>query len=280
MKYSLILNKFEIDLNGLKKKLRSFEVDKLTGRINTDDKAELEEIDKVLFLESENLFSLESLRKDIEKIKFNEFNLRVKSYVKIPAGSIKKKLYPVINKRLNENSENNVLIELFKEGKIKYRIFSYKEVKNNSENNITVLIENPRLVEEISDFLRLCLIFNLKMKVICNNKKEFENLLNKAKKITKGKLSEFNVEVVKDLNEVKGYIKIGFSKHSKKNEKEFVQFIKKKNKLLFVFGNDTYGLSQGTRDSLDISFSLGPDKNKPMKANQALSYVLGIYTNI
>ena len=118
------------------------------------------------------------------------------------------------------------------------------------------------------------------MKVICNNKKEFENLLNKAKKITKGKLSEFNVEVVKDLNEVKGYIKIGFSKHSKKNEKEFVQFIKKKNKLLFVFGNDTYGLSQGTRDSLDISFSLGPDKNKPMKANQALSYVLGIYTEL
>lgn len=280
MKYSLILNKFEIGLDELKKKLKSFEIDKLTGRINTDENVELEEVDKVLLLENESFFSLENLRKDIEKIKFNDFNLRVKSYVKIPPGLIKKKLYPVINKRLNENSENNVLIELFKEEKIKYRIFSYREIKNECKNNMAVLIENPRLAEEISDFLRLCLIFNLKMKVIYNNKKEFENLLNKAKKITKGKLSEFNVEVVKDLNDVKDYVKVGFSKHSKKNEKDFIQFIKKENKLLFVFGNDTYGLSQKTRDRLDISFSLGPDKNKPMKANQALSYTLGIYAGL
>src|SRR3989344_4705395 len=128
------------------------------------EKIELEEVDKVLVLENENFFSLEGLRKDISKIKFNEFNLRVKSYVKIPAGSIKKKLYPRVNKKLNENSENNILIELFKEGKIKYRIFSYKEDKTEHTNNITVLIENPRLVEEISDFLRLCLIIKKNLK--------------------------------------------------------------------------------------------------------------------
>jgi len=280
MKYSLILNKFEIDLSKLKRKLKSFEIDKLTGRINTDNEVELEEVDKVLVLENENFFSLEDLRKDISKIKFNEFNLRVKSYVKIPSGTIKKKLYLVVNKKLNENSENNVLIELFKEGKIKYRIFTYKEIKSKPKNNLTVLIENPRLVEEISDFLRLCLIFNLEFKVIHDNKTEFETLLNKAKKLTKGKLSEFNVEVIKDLKEL-DYVKIGFSKHSKKNENEFVQFVKgNKKKLLFVFGNDTYGLSQKTRDSLDVSFSLGPDKVKPMKANQALAYVLGIYSNL
>ncbi len=281
MKYSLVLNKFEIDLNNLKRKLKSFEVDKLTGRINTDEKMDLEEVERVLLLEAESFFNLESLRRDIEKIKLNDFNLRVKSYVKIPSGSIKKKLYPIVNKKLNENSENKVLIELFKDGKIKYRIFSYNESKNKSNYDITILIETPRLIEEISDFLRLCLIFNLKMKVIHNNKKEFENMLNRAKKITKGRLSDFNVEVVKDLNEIKGYAKVGFSKHSKKDEKDFVQFIKKNNKrLLFVFGNDTYGLSQRTRDNLDASFSLGPDKVKPMKANQALAYVMGIYANI
>jgi len=275
MKYSLILNKFEIDLNRLKKKLKSFEIDKLTGRINTDEKVELEEVDKILVLENENFFSLEDLRKDISKIKFNNFNLRVKSYVKIPSGTIKKKLYPVVNKKLNENSENNILIELFKEGKIKYRIFSYKEMKNENENNITILIENPRLVEEISDFLRLCLIFKLNLKVIHNNKKEFENLLNKAKKLTKGRLSEFNVEVVKDLKEL-NYFKIGFSKHAKRNEKDFIKFVKEKKNLLFVFGNDTFGLSQKVRDDLDASFSLGKDKIKPMKGNQALAYVLGL----
>jgi len=67
---------------------------------------------------------------------------------------------------------------LFKEGKIKYRIFTYKEIKSKPKNNLTVLIENPRLVEEISDFLRLCLIFNLEFKVIHDNKTEFETLLN------------------------------------------------------------------------------------------------------
>src|SRR3989344_26957 len=190
MKYSLILNKFEIDLNKLKRKLKSFEIDKLTGRINTDEKVELEEVDKVLVLENENFFSLEGLRKDISKIKFK-----------------------------------------------------------------------------------------LNFKVIHNNKKEFENLLNKAKKITKGRLSEFNVEVVKDLKEL-NYVKIGFSKHAKRNEKDFIKFVKGKKNLLFIFGNDTFGLSQKVRDDLDASFSLGKDKVKPMKGNQALAYVLGIYANV
>ena len=148
-------------------------------------------------------------------------------------------------------------------------------MKNENENNITILIENPRLVEEISDFLRLCLIFKLNLKVIHNNKKEFENLLNKAKKLTKGRLSEFNVEVVKDLKEL-NYFKIGFSKHAKRNEKDFIKFVKEKKNLLFVFGNDTFGLSQKVRDDLDASFSLGKDKIKPMKGNQALAYVLGL----
>ena len=46
---------------------------------------------------------------------------------------------------------------------------------------------------------------------------------------------------------------------------------------MLVFGNDTYGLSQEVRDDLDHCFRL-TELNKPLKANQALSYVLGIFT--
>ncbi|MBI4158698.1 hypothetical protein HY500_00385 [Candidatus Woesearchaeota archaeon] len=293
MKCQLILKKFDLDLDKLKKKLDHFQIStdkianrlQISGNIDLGELQKVSEIDRVLVEEKEaSQFKLEDLRKDMSKLGKNKFHLQIKTYnsVKIPPGSLKKKLYPIIKE--NENSKNKIILELFKEKeKTFYRIFSYQEkgMQDKSKySNITVLIENPRLVEEISDFLRLCLIFNLKFKVIHSNKNEFERMLNKAKSMTKGKLSDFKVEVVKDLSKTDG-IKIGFSKHAQKDEKEFIEFLKNNNKnLLFIFGNDTFGLTQQARDKLDYSFSLTPDKVKPLKANQALAYILGIYTSL
>lgn len=295
MKYHLILKRFDLDIDQLKKKLDPYQLSidsrtkrlQVSGNISLEELKKISEIDKILTEEKENSqFKLESLRKDIESLgkKFDNFSLQIKSTISIPNSSIKKKLFPVLKKE-NENSKNKVLLELFKEnGKNFYRILSYQEElfqDKSKYSNITVLIEDPRLVEEISDFLRLCLIFNLKFKVIHNNKIEFEKILNKAKSITKGKLSDFNVEVVKDLNQIQNIVKIGFSKHAQKSEKEFIQFLKNNNKsLLLIFGNDTFGLTQKTRDKLDYCFSLTPDKVKPLKANQALAYILGIYSSL
>src|SRR3989344_2785630 len=294
MKYHLILKKYELNINKIKKKLEpyQFSIDprtkrfQISGDIKLEDLKKISEIDKILVEEKESsLFKLENLRKDIEVLgkKIPNFNLQIKSSIKIPNSSIKKKLFPVLKE--SKESKNKVLLELFREnGKNFYRIFSLKEEREQDKskyNNITVLIENPRLVEEVSDFLRLCLIFNLKFKVIHSNKTEFEKILNNAKSITKGKLSDFKVEVLKDLNQIT-LIKIGFSKHAQKNEKDFIDFLKnnKNKELLLIFGNDTFGLTQQTRDKLNHCFSLTQDRVKPLKANQALAYVLGIYTSL
>ena|SRR3989344_4126663 len=297
MKYQLILKKFELDINSLKKKLEPYQLSidsrtkrlQLSGNVNLEDLKKITEIDKILTEEKElSPFKLEDIRKDIEVIgkKFTSFNLQIRSTIKIPNSSIKKKLFSVLKGKEDETSKNKILLELFKEnGKNIYRILSYQEKELSQDkskySSITVLIENPRLVEEISDFLRLCLIFNLKFKVIHGNKIEFEKILNKAKSITKGKLSNFNVEVVKDLNQVQNVVKMGFSKHAQKDEKNLIEFLKRNNKnILLIFGNDTFGLTQKTRDKLDHCFSLTPDKVKPLKANQALAYILGIYSSL
>ena len=145
--------------------------------------------------------------------------------------------------------------------------------------NLYVVLEEPRLTEEISDFLRLCWIFKMPLYIITKKQNEVENALRKAKEITKGIVyEEMIINYIPYLS--KDYIKVGFTKHATQNEKELVEFLDKNDeeKIMLVFGNDTYGLSQEVRDDLDYSFRLTPELNKPLKANQALSYVLGIFT--
>ncbi len=302
MKYHFILKKFDLKLAVLENKIKSMFKGQLTKDIITNrleftgnldlNKLNLDEIDVVLLEEKpSSLLKFEDLRNDLLNLakKYKELNLRVKLYTKInlTASSLKNRLVKYLNKEgINIlDSNNNLLVEIFKDGnKVKYRIFSYKKMINHDKgkySNITVLIEHPRLVEEISDFLRLCLIFDLNFKVIYNDKRQFQLILNNAKTITKGKLSDFNVDVINNLDEI-NIIKVGFSKHAKNNEADFIKFLRenKDKDLLFVFGNDLYGLSQKTRDKLDYCFSLTPDKVKPLKANQALAYALGIYTTI
>ena|SRR3989344_6352262 len=292
MKYHLILRKFEMDSEKLKKKLAdngyNISVDKLSKRIIAiGDGGGLKKPDEVSVLLKEECFgefSQENLRNAVIELgrKFDEVNLRVKAYpgIRIPESAIKKKLAKFF--KAGEGGVN-LLVELYNDKGLKYRILSYENKMAGDKSgyeNLAVLVENPRLVEEIGDFLRLCLVFGLKMIVVHDNKDEFTRLLNKAKEATKGRLRGFDVSVFKDLSDVKGYVKIGFSKSAEKGEKDFAEFVKRNRdrKLLLVFGNDTFGLSQNAREKVDVMFHLTPDYQKPLKGNQALAYVLGIYS--
>lgn len=287
MAIQVILKKFSIDLKLLDEKLKKLNVnkiglDKFSGRLILDKPVELDEFDKVFFEErAVKQLQWDLLRRDLNELKdkLGSYNLEIKTYanVRIPKSTIKKK----IAKLGFANGKINLLLEILKDnGKYFYRLFTMEKEEKTMDkklyHNLSVILENPRLVDELSDFLRLCLIFDLNFDIIYDNKREASALIGKAKKITKGKLSDFNVNIYNSLKDVKN-VKIGFSKHAKKNEKDLKKFLLANKNVTLVFGNDTYGLSQDARDSCDELFHLTPDNEKPLKANQALSYVLGLY---
>lgn len=299
MRYHLVLKRFDFDIETLKKKLVGLGYivlrDVVSGGLIAEGKGDgsellqLSEIDNVLREEKSGLFQQERLRQDVVALgkRLGSISLRIKMAhgVKIPASILKKKLLKPLHYAgvKVEDAGVPLLIELYLNKGIYYRILEplqEKRVEDKSRyRNLAVLLEHPRLVEEVADVLRICLIFGLKLYVIHNNAKDFERLLNAAKKITKGKLSDFPVEIVKNAHEAGDYGRIGFSKHALRDEKNLKEFFKNaaERKILLVLGNDTYGLSQKSRDELHTLFHLTPDYQKPLKANQALAYVLGLY---
>jgi hypothetical protein len=148
---------------------------------------------------------------------------------------------------------------------------------NIDYSRFAVVIENPSLVDEVSDFLRLCRIFNVPLYVVTQNQ-AFGRILKKAKEITKG--IDFETLTVTVSQEFpKGYMLVGFSKLARKNEIDLKKFLaSEKQKIALVFGDDKFGLTQGARDKMQQMFRLTPDLKKPLRASHALSYVLGIYS--
>ncbi len=308
MKLILFLNKFEIDRNILKTKIK--ELDKnaefsdednsllLTTQLKPEGLLNLQEISKVLILSTEwKNFSFKDLKEDCLRLCKNNnikhFQIETKFYNKIPISN--KSIYRHINPYLkHENilfveNGNVIFIEIKKfEKTLKYRIsYATQKLWNKSNpaetdfSNIYAVLEEPRLPEEISDFLRLCFIFKIPLIILTKDRSKIEKPLSKAKKITKGiDYENFDLRFLPYLS--KDFIKVGFSKHSINNEKDLINFFKENNdtKMCLVFGNDTYGLSQEVRDDLDYCFRLTPEAKKPLKANQALSYVLGVYAGL
>ncbi len=148
---------------------------------------------------------------------------------------------------------------------------------NIDYSNFAVVIENPTLVDEVSDFLRLCRIFCVPLFVVTQNK-EFGKILAKAQEVTKGiDFETLKVTVAETFP--KDYVLVGFSKLSQRNEADLKKFlISTKQKIALVFGDDKFGLTQRARDKMQVMFRLTPDIKKPLRASHALSFVLGMYS--
>lgn len=306
MKYLIKLNRFELDKEKLKNKIISLDssatFDDEEGYFFVDSKIqgekfiELQEVARVVCLFTDwGEFGFKTLKEDclnlVRKINIKSYSIETKFYDKVPISA--KSLYKHINPYLKHegilvDEENGDIIYLelkkFSEG-LKYRVgYSKRELWQKSGalnldfSNFNVVIEEPRLVEEISDFLRLCWIFSLPLFILTKNKDAVDKLVNKAKKITKGiDYDKFTLKYIPYLS--KDFIKVGFSKHANQNELDLLKFFddNSEDRICLVFGNDTYGLSQEVRDDLDYCFRLTPELKKPLKASQALSYILGIY---
>ena len=293
MKYLLILNKFELNKDILKNKIKT----KLKNANFYEDNGLIIEtnqnINEILYLEEIN--KILPLYKDWQKLDFKTFkdnftNLSIKTHLvkvkflnKIPisAKSIIKKVNSALKgSKYNENAENIIYIEFIKKASMPYyRIFlvpnnHWEKFKMEKKKlNIEIVLENPQDKEEIKDFLRLCYIFDLPLNILTN--KEINNLINKAKQEAKGiPYERFSLSINKKLDG----IKLGFSINSKLNEKDFKEFYNKNknNKINLIFGNEKFGLTQELRDKLDHSFRLTQEINKPLRASHALAYILGL----
>jgi tRNA(Leu) C34 or U34 (ribose-2'-O)-methylase TrmL len=287
MKYLLILNKFELSIENLKEKI----INKLNdakfyndnGLIletsnNINDILYFEEIEKILTLHKNwQKLDFKTFKNNFNDLNINSYLVKVRFLSKIPisAKSIIKKTNSALKSKYSENPEKIIYIEFIKKEKPYYRIFitpikyyeKFKMEKNNY--NIEVVLENPEDKEEVKDFLRLCYIFNLPLNILTNN----INLINKAKQEAKGiPYEKFNLSINKKIEG----IKIGFSIKSKLNEKDLKKFYNKNNKIILIFGNEKFGLSQNLRDKLNYSFRLTNEAKKPLRASQALSYIMGL----
>ncbi len=306
MKHILILNKFDIDLDKFKEKIREklgatkiiYDNDRLMVECESDaaSLSGLHEIQKIYTVNKDwTKLDFKKMKKEaLDAVMNNKYYLiETKFFDKIPISA--KSIYSHINPYLKHegiipdknNPEIILHIELKKENnKIYYRICTKAGMIKNSLmqldfSNFYAVLEEPRLAEEISDFLRLCFIFNMRLLILTDKEDNIVKLLKKAKEITKGiDYNKFNLKLIPHLS--KDFIKVGFSKHCNKNEADLIKFLKenKDSKICLIFGNDTYGLSQNVRDDLDYCFRLTPELKKPLKANQALSYVLGLYAGI
>ncbi len=301
MKYLVKLNRFGVDKNIF---LEKFDLNLLedsnyellvNGNINIKDVLNLQEVDE-----------LYELYKDWDELDFRKLSKNclslvkgrsAESYViktkflnkiKISAKSVYKHINPYLKHDgylVNEENPEIILYIEFKkvDKKVFYRLlYGYnKELKVIKMNlsEFFVVLENPSLVIEVSDFLRLCWIFKLPLVIVTKNE-DFNKILKKAKEETKG--INYNKFELKILDKVPGdCVLVGFSKHAVNNEEDLIKFLRENNKkIAFVFGDDKFGLSQELRNKLNYCFRLTPEVNKPLRASHALSYVLGIYATM
>ncbi len=305
MKYLLFLNRFELSRDKLKKKIKDFDdsvsfIDEgnnliLNSQLSHEKLMQFQEINKIIILFSDwKYFSFKTLKEDCLKLcqdqNISIYFIDTKFYDKVPISA--KSLYKHINpylkheKILVDESKGNMLYLEFKkfDGKLKYRVGYSKQNLFNKRNIVkvdmgkfSVVLENPGLASEVGDFLRLCWIFKLPLYIVTKDKVGFDKLLRKASEETKGiDYDKFELTISDRLPS--DYTLVGFSKHSDKNEKDMKKVLLSDKKIALVFGDDKYGLTQETRDKLDYCFRLTPEIKKPLRASQALSYVLGFYT--
>ncbi len=297
MEYIIYLNKFDIDLDKIKNKLKDLGVNIIErennyligyGKLEVNKAKELQEVKQVIELFNEwKEFDFKTLQNDCLKLvklyKIRDYVIKTNFLNKIPISA--KSIYKHINPYLkheeinpNESSKNQIYIQIKKENnKIYYRIgYSVIEsIKVENKNKFIVILENPRLSSEVSDFLRLCWIFKLKLLIITDNK-DFNKILKKAKEETKGiDYENFELEIINEIP--KDLLIIGFSKHSKENETRLLELFRENKNYGLLFGNDTFGLTQKARDRADYMIKLTEETKKPLRASHALSYIMGIY---
>ncbi len=300
MNYLIELHRFELDENILALKINEMQalsIQKeskekwvIASTLNIKEKLQaLPEVKNVVELKTHwNSFSFEKIKKEALQImkeeKPSSFFIKIKfdAKIAISSTSLGKKISAQIKKEgyiaKSENPSIWLYVELDRQnGHSVYRIglMDNKQVSTAEKSTITAILENPGSVIEISDFLRLAWVFKIPLIFVVNKSKDqFDFLLKKAQKMTKGiSYEELQMKILPDLP--RDLVLVGFSKNARDDERELKKILFEHKKIGLLFGDEKFGLSQKGRDTCKYYIHLTPDYKKPMRASHALVYVLG-----
>ncbi len=305
MKYLLFLNRFDLDRNTITSRLQSLHLTVhgedhkglLVEGPSIEEALKLQEVKSAVVLTTSwKHLDYDQLPKDaLEAVKLfpgKKYIIKPKYHEKMRSLSAKQ-VFKDINPTLKREGftpdekapETLLYIEFTRQGnEAVYRIsvapmswWSPVSASGIDYSPFAVMLENPRLPDEVSDFLRLCWIFKLPLFIVTKDP-EFGRVLNKAREITKGIIYE-QMQLHVQQSPPKGFIMVGFSKLARDAEPELKKYIQSNSqKLLLTFGDDKFGLTQEMRNKMDVMFRLTPDTRKPLRAAHALSYILGLYS--
>ncbi len=173
---------------------------------------------------------------------------------------------------------------LLRIGKIVPQVSSPTPPFESFARYLCLVLEHPITADEISDFIRICISFNLPLRLILSSSDA--SLLEVAKKRAGGRgFQKVRIKTYQSISKaVAGTKAYGFSLWTGKNEydlkKVFRDWFDSLHKISLVFGNEKAGLSLETRQQLREIFHLGPHSSEPLRASQAASYILGLMLGI
>ncbi len=245
--------------------------------------------------DSESLgFLIHLLTDYMKKNGFTDFSLDLLNIGKVPLH--KKAIIDRLQKRnykYNLNSKFQIYMEIrsnhrHKETrniqvrigrKYKPAIYSYKDRMFIPK----LILYSPFTVQEVADFLRLSLTFNLTV-IMSNENDLVEKLINKVKKTYFKGINKINYEITPSVNEFLINSKqrsVGFSLWGTKpidDLSELIRDIISKNTdkpvINFIFGNEEVGLPLSVRKKIPM-FRIGFEASEPLRASQAAAYTLG-----
>jgi len=145
-------------------------------------------------------------------------------------------------------------------------------------NNISLypdlLIESPKTIGEISDFVRLSKTFKMKVFISTLNDPDCTRAIAEFKNLSS--FEKANVEIIQFSDDLKKeYTLVGFSLWGKDNLSSLNNLKTDSKKLLFLFGNEKRGLKKNTMDMCDKVVKIGENSSEPLRATQAAAFGLG-----
>jgi len=137
-----------------------------------------------------------------------------------------------------------------------------------------LLIESPKTIGEISDFVRLSKTFKLKIFISTLNDPDCARAIAEFKK--SNSFDKADIEIIQFSDDLKkDYALVGFSLWGRQTINDLKTIDQKNKKLLFLFGNEKRGLKKSTMDMCNLVIKIGENSSEPLRATQAAAYALG-----